>query len=528
MKGWFKLLVLAALPILAVTMVVDQGLAADKGSQLIFITDAGEVNYVSITNTSVNIPDLDTVDGNDTDMGVNQMEETAMAVTVLVQIYDDELAPVLEYLRVILGGGTVLVDPMSHMIPGTETSVTDVIGASDSSRYVVTVTAVRSATALFPDYLAEDMHKMQNIDAIGDTAGVPLAGDFATDDQIETNEDHEKDSTMKNVGDLTVANSQPASFNYLAGHQTSAQVSSASGGTDQTASWGINALTRMARAVSDDDMVASYTILEGSADGTRLAEMIHGGDATVTPNNNTVTGYTDTEMNELKTVRGVNWGALVSSSLHGLAHQEVQFLSVADDYGKSDEFGDYKLIPARTKYKVVLHDAAGGVFVAPGAEDGQVYRGGEEEEMETPMPDIAVSGISVMLDPGDCGGMMTMGGWSLADLTGLIPAASDGTDDFMGLGAMVDPMMNASMGWVKFLRHPQSCEEDFGDGDGASLGGIEDPDGVPTTDERKFTTGTVVIEKGDTDRVYVTTGQVILKFETPDATFGASWMLTTK
>ena len=36
MKGWFKLLVLATVPILAITMVVDQGLAADKGSQLIF------------------------------------------------------------------------------------------------------------------------------------------------------------------------------------------------------------------------------------------------------------------------------------------------------------------------------------------------------------------------------------------------------------------------------------------------------------------------------------------------------------
>ena len=36
MKVWIKLLVLGAVPILAVTAVVDQGLAADKGSQLIF------------------------------------------------------------------------------------------------------------------------------------------------------------------------------------------------------------------------------------------------------------------------------------------------------------------------------------------------------------------------------------------------------------------------------------------------------------------------------------------------------------
>ena len=285
----------------------------------------------------------------------------------------------------------------------------------------------------------------------------------------------------------------------------------------------------MALAANGDMLGESYTILEGSADGIRLAEMIHGGDATVDANENTVEGYTDGDMNGNKdgSRRELGCSGVVLPAWNGLI-RKFSSCPLRTDYGKSDEFGDYKLIPARTKYKVVVHDAAGGVFVAPGAEDGQVFRGGEEEEMETPMPDIAVSGISVMLDPGDCGGMMTMGGWSLADLTGLISAASDGTDDYMGLGAMVDPMMNASMGWVKFLRHTQKCTMDFGDGDGPNLGGIEDPDGVPTTDERTFTTGTVVIEKGDTDRVYVTTGQVILKFETPAATFGASWMLTTK
>ena len=36
MKSIFKILILAAIPILAVTAVADQGLAADKGSQLIF------------------------------------------------------------------------------------------------------------------------------------------------------------------------------------------------------------------------------------------------------------------------------------------------------------------------------------------------------------------------------------------------------------------------------------------------------------------------------------------------------------
>ena len=66
MKGWLKLLVLGAIPILAVTMVVDQGLAADKGSQLIFQSYTGHTNYISVVNAH---------DGN--------------AVTLLIQYYNN-------------------------------------------------------------------------------------------------------------------------------------------------------------------------------------------------------------------------------------------------------------------------------------------------------------------------------------------------------------------------------------------------------------------------------------------------------
>ena len=38
---------------------------------------------------------------------------------MLVQYYNDETAQVLYYLRVIPGGGNVLVDPFDHSIPGT-------------------------------------------------------------------------------------------------------------------------------------------------------------------------------------------------------------------------------------------------------------------------------------------------------------------------------------------------------------------------------------------------------------------------
>ena len=76
MKSIFKILVLGVVPILAVTAVVDQGLAADKGSQLIFQSNMAHQNYISVANAN---------DGR--------------AVTVLVQYYNDEMARVLWYLQ---------------------------------------------------------------------------------------------------------------------------------------------------------------------------------------------------------------------------------------------------------------------------------------------------------------------------------------------------------------------------------------------------------------------------------------------
>ena len=163
MKGWFKLLVLSAIPILAVTMVANQGLAADKGSQLIFQSNIAHQNFISVVNAQP--------DGN--------------AVTVLVQYYNNDMEMAVWYLRVIPGGSSVLVDPFDHMIPGTERNVGDEIMGSEKAgngHFVIAVTAVAAqvgvgdpaqdnddttANALFPTSLAEDMHGMGNIDACG-------------------------------------------------------------------------------------------------------------------------------------------------------------------------------------------------------------------------------------------------------------------------------------------------------------------------------------------------------------------------
>ena len=206
MKSIFRILVLGVVPILAATAVVDQGLAADKGSQLIFHSNMYHQNYISIANAN---------DGE--------------AVTVLTQYYNDEMAMVLWYLRVIPGGGNVLVDPFDHRIPGTaeqdadgediprsEANVKKVIDnlppmsftdeddayqdGINSGRFLIVVTAVAGNTVddadttdadegndasdnevaniLFPDFLAADMHAVDNIDNCG-----LIATDAARTDQ---------------------------------------------------------------------------------------------------------------------------------------------------------------------------------------------------------------------------------------------------------------------------------------------------------------------------------------------------------
>ena len=180
MKGWFKLLVLATIPILAVTAVVDQGLAADKGSQLIFQSNMAHTSYISI---------------------VNAAPTSTNAVTVLVQYYNNEMEMVVWYLRVIPHGTNVLVDPFDHEIPGSgdpekdipNTNVGDAImasGKAGNGHFVIAVTAVganvgvdgtddnttiepaemnqdNTVNVLFPTFLAKDLHGTNNIDNCG-------------------------------------------------------------------------------------------------------------------------------------------------------------------------------------------------------------------------------------------------------------------------------------------------------------------------------------------------------------------------
>ena len=571
MKSIFKILCLGAVLMLATTAVVDQGLAADKGSQLIFQTDMSNTNYISVSNTS------------------------ADAVTVLTQYYNDEMALVLWYLRVIPGGGNVLVNPFNHEIPGTAekdddgmripgtgTNVSIVIDdlpamtndddgpGVNSGRFVITVSAVGANTVadagkngantsdtvniLFPTFLAADLHGTDNIDNCGMLKTSHVSGgneDNLTytengtdgvndcrkaDPDAASDSDSLGDSTSKNVGDLSVATAEPIAFNHLTGSFTEALISTGAGGADQTASWGGTPVIRT--GVGTNMMMApDYQTLNGMGDTPsstgHLAEMSAGG-TEVMAIDITVEGYLKPSKitNTDRQNRGLKDGSLVLPALYGGSseetHQVMYLLSVADDYGDraKGKGGDYALIPAKTGYKVSLKDGMGDELPDPAADSNPVF-GGVESPDAPPGVSIIVEGIQVMTDAnlGKCTGTMINGAWTLSALTSIVPTASSGAKDFDGLDAMLDSAMSASPGSITFMRTSLTCKKDYGDGDAATGSSIEDDDGVPTTDERTYTAGTLIMEEPDTDRTFVTTGQAVLKFITADSTFGASWSL---
>ena len=614
MKSIFKILVLGVVPILALTAVADQGLAADKGSQLIFQNNMAHKNFISIANA-----------------------HGSQAVTVLTQYYNDEMKQVLWYLRVLPADSNLLVDPFDHMIPGTATdadmdgtNVSEVLGALpamstdkkagiNSGHFVIAITAVganvgidgtdagtaidvaeernqgETANILFPTFLAKDMHGTDNIDNCGNlTVADPNAtGADATLNNLThtmfgakgVNDCREAsgegvtpvvtaDATSKNVGDLNVGNAQPISFNHLTGHFTEALVSTDTGGADQTASWGGTPVVRpavantantgLARDVDteapDTPTNSDYQILNGmdetdttvsataeGLNGGRLAEKDAGGAEQAIANvvegyanrggnfeTGTTAGDDTTGGGKIRNAatgsermqRGLNMGALVLPALHGGGAESKQImlmLSAADDFGGA---GGYKLIAAKTGFAVSLMDGMGDALANPAAESGPVFGG--TDDPDTPAgTHIIVEGIRVMTDAdlAKCTGTMIMGPWMLSSLTDIVPTASSGAKDFAGLDAMLDPAMSASPGWIKFMRSGLTCKKDFGDGDSAIGSTIEDADGVPTTDERTFSAGTLIVEEKQTDRSYVTTGQALLKFITSTSTFAASWSL---
>jgi hypothetical protein len=226
--------------------------------------------------------------------------------------------------------------------------------------------------------------------------------------------------------------------------------------------------------------------------------------------------------------RGINMGAMVLPALHGggaYTKQIMLLLSVADEIGDA---GGYKLMPAMTAIDVTLMDSMGNPLemMADEEDPGIIGGGTEDPEADSVSTKIIVNGVNVMVNAGDCGGDMIDGPWTLANLTALVPEATAGHGDFMGLdNSGTDPMMNGSKGWIKFARGSLTCKMQYGDGDPPDLSAFEQADGIPADDEREYVGGTLIVEEPTTDRTFVTTGRALLKFITPDSTFAASWTL---
>lgn len=541
------------------------GSAADFGSQLIFDNDRAHKNYISIANTHEH-----------------------RAVTVLTQYYSDALELVLWYLRVLPAGGNVLIDPYDHLIPGTDppTNVGDVLvkrGPDDSGRFVIAVTAVAAsvgvdadadgsisadegnaeatANVLFPAFLVKDavrgvdLHGVGNIDRCGvltrtipDSPGpdAPPSDNLAytqngndgvfdcrTDDPRTAVD--ETDRTSRNVGDLNIKNARPIAFNHLTGHFTETLLPGDS--------WGG---TPVIRPAVDDPV--DYQVLHGAdgPGGGRLAEVPGGGvEAEIV---NTVSGYANrggnfeegttpandtsqggkirnTTEDSPRRQRGLNGGSLALTALYAggaATEQIVRFLSVADEFGGA---GKYRLVAAKTGYRVSLMDQDGDALPIPVADPPPVF-GGLDGPAAPPSTKIIVDGIRVLVDAGDCEGTLIDGPWTLSALTSTVPTAVTGAQDFDGLDADVDPMRNTAPGWIAFRRTGLKCETDFGDGDSAVGSSIDVADGVPATDRRTFQAGTLVVEEKDASRTFVTTGRAVVWLVTPKGAFAASWSLT--
>ncbi len=347
-------------------------------------------------------------------------------------------------------------------------------------------------------------------------------------DKFEATDAQMDDDTTKNVGDLNVLNAVPVSFNHLTGSFTEALTSTGAGGADQTASWGGTPIVRPAvmntangtlvRDADDDaDTNSDYQMLNGLNEvdtpqalairGGRLAEKDAGGGEMLIAHD--VEGYvnaggnSDDEVividnaggdsnNPQRMQRGLNDGALVLPALYGGGDESLQImlmLSATDEFGGA---GKYSLMPAKTGYMVSLMDSMGDALPDPSAADGPVFGGADDPETP-PGTKIIVEGIRVMVDAGKCDGTM-LGGeshapWQLSSLTSIIPSAMSGTKDFDGLDAMLTAEMNASPGWIKFMRYELECEKDFGDTTPAGAVNEEGSDGVPITDKRTLQSG---------------------------------------
>ena len=105
--------------------------------------------------------------------------------------------------------------------------------------------------------------------AVPCTPSMDLAVDRSPPTSEEEGQEADADDVSStNVGDLSVDNAMPVSFSHLTGHFTEALISTAAGGSDQTASWGGTPVVRPAMGTAVDAVDGGdYVKLDGITEG---------------------------------------------------------------------------------------------------------------------------------------------------------------------------------------------------------------------------------------------------------------------
>ncbi|MGH9341408.1 MAG: hypothetical protein ACRD1R_17935 [Acidobacteriota bacterium] len=378
---------------------------------------------------------------------------------------------------------------------------------------------------------------------------------------------------------LHVFNATAVSFNYLVGHQTTAVpkgfIEGAQSDQDQFLAYGVNAWTRPAIRINDntnveptiDDnpqtdgstglsgdgwFVPDYRILMGSEANVKQSDTstnitvinefylrndVHGGNtfrAFFNFDTDTLGVGPGTNVDPVAGVGGgSNWGALAWTSIHGIssaaenANQRVEFLSIVDDYDGSKNPGiavtiggiqirdrSYNLTGAETQYIVQVFDN----------NENQLTVSPETPIGISPAPDVApTANLRIIVD---CLQVWINGvrdpdtrrdGFSIENVGEITSLALDGSGDFAGLNATIDPLEDASQGWIRFVRdnnHQRSAT-------------VDDPFDADF-DTVTITAGTIApIDPTIMDNTnvpsFATIGQVVVRFEG----FGASWWLAS-
>ncbi len=407
------------------------------------------------------------------------------------------------------------------------------------------------------------------------------------------------------ANNLHVFNASAVSFNYLIGHQTTAQTSSDAGGSDQTAAWGIDTWRRPAIAdigYGDGLPAPIYRVLMGSepvrasdtttwllsnavsgADGGAavitsasphvaldvpnffyLRNEVHGG--TVSrwaaaeaanniglPHSAYGSGASNTDDSNPGSGAGINhtlafdqdasvgvggianYGALGWTAIHGpspatpvengFKDQRVEFLSIADDYNGS------KTASSVTIGAGVVYDRSYNIVGAQTGYTVQVYDNNEDQLSLTPDTPINISpppsvpttaNLRIIVEclqvwiNGTKTEEFRRDGLSIYNLHEITALVTTGNGDFDGLGFAVNPLTDASQGWIRFARDNVSNKVS------ATLG----------TQTVTVTGGTIapvnpVIMDNLGAPSFTTIGQTVLKYVTETTTFGASWWLNT-